>query len=116
MPAEAFFRDGSQKTGLRSACKKCQDSGRNQTLRKFGLSDSEYEALHAIGRCEICGAPPPAERRLSIDHDHQTGVVRGLLCNPCNMGIGLLQDSPEVLTAAAAYLHARRKGVEMYAR
>jgi hypothetical protein len=43
-----------------------------------------------------------------VDHDHETGEVRGLLCAPCNRGIGLLQDKIEVLESAAQYLKTHR--------
>lgn len=60
------------------------------------------------GCCAICGAPEPpfAERRqrLHVDHDHQTGVVRGLLCSTCNQGLGYFSDDPDRLDKAAQYL------------
>jgi len=53
----------------------------------------------------MCGRTPEEEgRALAIDHDHTTGVVRGTLCHRCNKGIGLLQDSPELLQAGIEYL------------
>jgi len=53
------------------------------------------------GRCAICRREL-AEAR--IDHDHITGSVRGLLCQNCNAGIGMLQDDPDILRAAVVYL------------
>jgi len=55
------------------------------------------------GRCVICQEELP----LCIDHDHETGKVRGLLCRLCNAGIGMLRESPEVLRRAIAYLESR---------
>lgn len=69
-----------------------------------------YDALVARQgeRCAICGTDEPGagNRRLAIDHDHETGEVRGLLCSNCNMGMGQLGDSIDRLVAAAAYLMA----------
>lgn len=59
--------------------------------------------LDQEGRCAICG-DELSEDAFRIDHNHQTGKVRGLLCISCNTGIGLLQDSPEVLSSAAEYI------------
>ncbi len=56
------------------------------------------------GVCAICKTPPNGVR-LSVDHDHKTAAVRGLLCAPCNTGIGMLRDSPMLLAMAEEYLH-----------
>lgn len=50
--------------------------------------------------CAIC----PSATALHVDHDHQTDEVRGLLCSPCNLALGIFQDSPEILRRAASYL------------
>ena len=55
-------------------------------------------------RCAICGAPPTAQKRLSLDHDHATGLDRGMLCQPCNIGLGQFRDDQHRLLAAVAYL------------
>jgi hypothetical protein len=74
----------------------------------FGLTRSGYEALleEQGGLCAICRL----RAAVAVDHDHDTGGVRGLLCKSCNSGIGLLQDSVEVLESAADYLRTE-KGV-----
>lgn len=54
--------------------------------------------------CAICGG----DKRLSIDHDHSSGRVRGLLCSPCNAGLGMFKDDPERLAKAIGYLKERR--------
>ena len=72
---------------------------------KYGFDVARYQAmvLQQRGVCAICGAPPQ-RRRLDVDHDHKTKVVRGLLCEQCNRGIGKLQDSPEIIGRAIRYL------------
>ncbi|WP_233521924.1 endonuclease VII domain-containing protein [Streptomyces triticagri] len=57
-------------------------------------------------RCAICGAhgDPADDNRLHIDHDHDSGLVRGLLCGLCNRGIGALRHDPETLRSAMQYL------------
>lgn len=76
----------------------------------FTLPD--YEAMLAAqgGRCAICGTDKGNYRghRLHVDHCHETGIVRGLLCNRCNSAIGYLDDNPRRLRRAAAYLESAR--------
>lgn len=83
---------------------------RSYLKRKYGITPEEYDSRldQQGGRCAICRRLPPDSRgfRMHIDHDHQTGKFRGVLCGPCNQGIGNLGDDPERLLAAVAYLHA----------
>ena len=73
---------------------------------RHGLSS--YERLEYIKQhgefCDICSSPTPKHRGWCIDHCHETGEIRGVLCGPCNRGIGLLGDDADRLLAAAAYL------------
>jgi hypothetical protein len=55
-------------------------------------------------RCAICTIEFGAEVKMCIDHDHNTGTVRGLLCDRCNKTIGFADDDTAVLRAAIAYL------------
>lgn len=81
-------------------------------LRRYGLSPAEYQRLcrQQRNRCAICErretrkGPTGRVRPLSVDHDHGTGKVRGLLCNDCNRGLGLLGDRLVRLKAAVRYL------------
>lgn len=83
---------------------------RVQTFRRYGITLAEMEVafVNQDGRCPICQRELVLERHMSnschIDHDHNTGQVRGLLCGKCNRGIGLLSDNPNLLRAAADYL------------
>lgn len=67
--------------------------------------DSVWERMFAEqnGKCKICGKEQP-NKKLATDHCHTTGKIRGLLCDPCNRGIGLLQDSSTILQKAKEYL------------
>jgi hypothetical protein len=90
---------------------------RKEVLRKYGLSIADYDAMLAAqgGKCLICGRPEwktdnVKTRMLAVDHDHETGQVRGLLCGRCNTSIGQFDDDPELLIRAAEYLYQRRGG------
>jgi hypothetical protein len=76
--------------------------------RRYGLTLAEVEGLlEAQGhRCAVCLCPLSltSKPKPCVDHDHVTGNVRGILCGPCNLGIGNLHDSIEMLRAAADYL------------
>ena len=80
-------------------------------LSKYGLTYAEYMAMRQACRdlCEICGNPETTVangkvKPLAIDHCHQSGKVRGLICHACNHALGQMADDPERLRAAAAYL------------
>ena len=79
-----------------------------QTLKKYGISRAEYEDLLAAqdGECAICGK---TLYDVHIDHSHESGKVRGLLCNTCNTRLLFAAESP-LLRKAQAYLrkHKRR--------
>lgn len=120
-PLEEFGKDRSRFDGLRHWCKVCsrayyvQWRGTNDgTIREktyhlrktHGMSVQELALrLSKQGnKCAICGGSFEGDLRACVDHDHETGVRRGILCGSCNSGIGLLGDSVERLRAAADYL------------
>jgi len=84
--------------------------------RAFGIGIDDYDTLFARqdGECAVCGKKftGPGDYKLKgapngvprVDHDHATGNVRGLLCQHCNVGLGMFNDDPELLSAALAYL------------
>lgn len=80
-------------------------------MRKVSLKNrhkmtlDEYQVMfdRQGGKCAICGRGPD-EKSLAVDHDHQTGVKRGLLCYKCNLGLGNFLDNVESLKAAIRYL------------
>jgi hypothetical protein len=81
---------------------------REASLRRYGLTTDGYRKLLAAqkGSCAICRASGPGRgnRRFLVDHDHQTGVVRGLLCHLCNVAIGHFRDDVTIVERAVAYL------------
>lgn len=75
--------------------------------RKYGITLAERNAMIAdqCGLCAICAAPLDLQsRRTHVDHDHNTGRVRGVLCHDCNTGLGMFKDSIASLEFALAYL------------
>jgi len=72
----------------------------------YGLKKGEYAQLYIFqgGRCAICRRATGASRRLSVDHDHQTGAVRGELCRPCNSMLGHARDRIDFFERAITYL------------
>jgi hypothetical protein len=62
------------------------------------------------GKCVVCGCEKNGSKEnFCVDHDHTTGKVRGLLCHNCNVSIGLMKDSPDLLLKAAEYLNRTRR-------
>lgn len=88
---------------------------RQGTLRRaHGISLETFEEMSAAqqGLCAICHKPELSRHgHLNVDHDHQTGKIRGLLCNGCNGALGLVFDDPAILRAMIRYLeqHATTK-------
>ena len=118
-PLDHFVRNASTATGFMPYCKPCHNSrsrasrdisGGARTYhlkRRYGISAADADAmLAAQGElCAICGTAPAAH----VDHDHETGAVRQLLCFNCNGGLGQFRDDPVVLRAAAEYVERHRE-------
>lgn len=75
-------------------------------LRTYGLTLAERDAMleDQGGGCAICGTNEHGGKSWHVDHDHDTGKVRGILCSGCNTGIGSMRDNPDFCIAAAKYL------------
>lgn len=91
------------------------ETQRGKKLRlRYGIGEQEFDELLARqdGLCAICFTDEPGGKHdeFHVDHDHESGSVRGLLCFNCNVAIGLLNDDAHVVEAAAAYLRAARSG------
>lgn len=91
------------------SCVNCRKlSGKRAGLKKFGLTVEAYNLLleKQNGACAVCFTKPVTQA-LSVDHDHRTGKVRGLLCQSCNVGIGFLKDDARLMRNAADYIESR---------
>ena len=97
------------RSGYHSWCKTCQ------VMYKYNITKVEYDSMFSSqdGLCAICQNPPTEDgKALDVDHDHNCcpsntscgSCIRGLLCDNCNKGIGLLGDNPDTLLAAHNYL------------
>jgi hypothetical protein len=74
--------------------------------RRYGMTAEEYRRRVDAqrGRCAICGDEPENGGRLHVDHNHESGAVRDLLCRACNQGLGHAKEDPARLRAMIAYL------------
>lgn len=98
-------RECSQKWNRKH--REMSDDGTWGWLKKYGLDRRGYDLLLQAqgGRCAICQAHQyEKDRRLGVDHDHDTGEIRGILCTQCNSAIGLLGDDVDLLRRAIEYL------------
>lgn len=104
----------NNKTYPRPFCNDCRHQGNFEwdLWKNYRIRLSGYKALYESqnGNCACCGsAEENFKRNLHVDHDHETGKVRGLLCTQCNPGIGYFQDSIERLELAITYLKKFKK-------
>lgn len=84
-----------------------QYSRKSDLKRRFELSLEDYNKMleEQDGGCIICGKTKEENKQnLSVDHDHESGKIRGLLCDTCNRGLGYFKDDPELIINAAKYL------------
>lgn len=121
---EFWVYTGKKKNHLRSQCKVCWnshqkklrklrhedpikrqqylDNKRERKMWKYGMGQAEFELMSADqdDRCAICRA----KAKLHVDHDHNTGKVRALLCSPCNTSLGLMKENPQAITRMIDYI------------
>jgi hypothetical protein len=117
-PVSEFPRNKNTKDGFHCYCKACNNArtyesrerlhggSRHYHLKhRYGIGADEFDELvrQQGGVCAICGRPDPEH----VDHSHETGEVRGILCFNCNGGLGQFRNSIDALIAAAEYLDAR---------
>lgn len=125
---ECFYNQASNKDGLAYRCKDCDRVARarhyhttkgkilkrnTNRKNKYGITPEDFESLWESqeGCCVICNiklddgfSPSHKPNKAVIDHCHDTGNVRGILCTKCNKGLGMFNDSQEVLLRAHEYL------------
>jgi hypothetical protein len=119
-----FYKRLAGRYNVETFCKKCSDIKRKLSNRRNPLTvkNRKLKAAHNInlsdfnemlegqnGVCMICKKPETAKPRgrllsLSVDHCHETNIIRGLLCGNCNQGLGRFKDSPELMRKAAEYI------------
>jgi len=129
-PLSSFYKLPHTSDGVNTICKECQKtrirqrhadgltpyqklspkekkelSRRNKLKQKYNMTVEDYDLLFQSqnGRCAICARPPFFDK-LVVDHCHETGKIRGLLCSLCNIGIGGMRDDLEIVLSAAGYL------------
>ncbi len=125
-PLSEYYKHKTAKWGLDPRCRECKATGeearqrrRERTSREhramitYKISLEEWQALYNAQNkaCAICGTPRDM-LALHIDHNHQTGMVRGLLCHSCNVLIGLAREKIIILERAAVYLFAKAHNLD----
>lgn len=115
MQREKYNSDPLQKIKrqIRASRRKEKDplaSRRKELKRLYNITLEEYaEIFKNQGEvCAICKNTCSTKKSLSVDHDHETGRVRGLLCNKCNVGLGSFRDSKILLLRASEYLNSQQ--------
>lgn len=105
--SQRYYAKNKEKINLRGMLY----SRNGGNLRRYGITLDQYnEILKSQNNvCAICHQPEYAKsmgifKNLAVDHNHETGEVRGLLCSGCNRGIGYMKDNIEVLKSAYNYL------------
>lgn len=109
-PLTEYYNNGRWKQGKCKPCHIKQSNTvaqKNHLKRKYNISLEEYNSKLEKQKycCALCGKTQEEEKSaLCVDHNHETGQIRDLLCRVCNRALGLFKDDPELLKRAADYL------------
>jgi hypothetical protein len=115
-PLAFFSKAKKRRKGRCSECKECRKEYKAKTkernrwtaiFRLYGMTKEHFENTlkKQNGKCKICCSTSPGKGNyFAVDHCHTTGKIRGLLCNNCNLALGLMGDDPKLLQDAAKYL------------
>lgn len=122
-PLTEYYKTTDRKSGHKTVCKECIKSvpaseDRKRNMReyskeyhlktRYNLTKEDYTNLliNQNHKCAICGVDEQElpNKKLYVDHNHETGKVRELLCHSCNVGLGLMKESIQTLSKAIAYL------------
>lgn len=124
-PTSSYAKSSAKVNGYQSYCRPCATERRRasptyrppldkeretQFKYRYGITKADFDQMweEQAGECAICFNTLTLELRgYAIDHNHETGEVRGLLCNRCNTGLGLFRDNPSYLASAEVYLRER---------
>ena len=127
-PTTSFYKRSDRASGYKSECKKCNNSyekivnRESQAIRarkswlktSYGMTLEDYdelleeqEYLCAVCHTHVDDAVLVSGRHFCVDHNHETGEVRGLLCHLCNTMLGKARDNPDILMAGSLYLLER---------
>ena len=107
-PSSDFFKRSDRKKKITSRCKSCIviENTIYKRIMVFNITELEYSEMAKYG-CHSCGKTEEEnKRKLSVDHDHSTGKVRGILCTNCNLILGRANDSIGLLKNLIYYLEA----------
>lgn len=110
---DGFYISTKNKDGASYYCKPCNliRTRNNDLIRLYGITMNDYNLMfvNQNGCCAICKKHQSEfKRTLAVDHNHETGKVRGLLCHACNNTLGLMKENIELLNYAIDYIERHK--------